>query len=360
MNAEISKDSNDDRNGEFTLNQVTFILWKNIKTIMAIALLCTLLSLIYSFFILKPKYEAVSELLVSVPVSVETPYGTYTFPTEKSSDYSSQLLSDAVLRQSIEKLRMDISIQALRSSIKIINEPESEKFEIFTSGTTGESAVTFNKILIQSFEQSMRIIFKQSALDFFINSYKIQIDSQANSILIAEKQLIDTKKILDSLKPLYVMRKSLFDDPKAAASYADTFNLDLSNLSENVMIEEYANENYFTVESEYMTQQLDISKLKLSLDNNKKLLDELQQEKQRSEAFGISGENEKILNSKLDVFVDSIIVLSNSEIPQYPVGPNKKLYLVVGVIFGLLLGCLVVFIKEQVFIIRDNYANKEM
>jgi LPS O-antigen subunit length determinant protein (WzzB/FepE family) len=185
---------------------------------------------------------------------------------------------------------------------------------------------------------TIRIKYKLIAVEQFIYDYEVRIDNIENSIAREEKIMKDTKELLDSITPIYTLQKLLFSDPEAAAAYANEFNLDLSDLSENIMTQEFVNNNYFSIESKYLDSKTSLISLRESLERSRRFYEELIEEKKLIEELRNTENEEKILNGKVDVMRDNIIVLSEAYRPNNPVSPNKLLNLAIGLVLGLMLG----------------------
>lgn len=330
---------------EISLKELIMTLYNQRKLIVVITAFCVVFTLVYSFFIMSPIYEASSEALVNAPATVETRYGTYEFYTENASDYAQYALSDEVLDRVHDQLQIEGTVEGLRNRITISNDKDSSRYILKTTGETSDDAKMLNDTIAKQFETMIRIMMKKHALDYFIGKYEVDIASLLNSIDQKEAIITDTKALLDTLEPIYTLQKALFSDPNAAAVYANQFGLDLSTLSENVMVEEFANENFFKVEQQYTDLKLELISLNQALNKTNAYLLDLLQEKKDFETKYRTDDEAKILNDKLDVYGGQFLITSHAMEPESPVGPRKALNLAIGLVFGVMLGVFVAFGK---------------
>ncbi len=181
------------------------------------------------------------------------------------------------------------------------------------------------------------------AIDRFIMDYERRIDNYNINIESKERLLKERKTLLDEIKPIYTLQKSLFNDPETAAAYADKFDLDLNELSQSMLVEENAREIYFTMENKYFETKDELINLREALFNNKARLAELNTEKEMLMRKKNTDDEQTILNGRIDVFADKILVASPAVIPQNPVAPRKALNLAIGAVLGLMLGVFTAF-----------------
>jgi LPS O-antigen subunit length determinant protein (WzzB/FepE family) len=161
------------------------------------------------------------------------------------------------------------------------------------------------------------------------------------------QSMIDAKTtFLLELNPVYTLQKALFADPKTAALYADKFNLDLSTLSNDVILEEYANEKYLEVEAEVIDLKSSLINMKENYKFSEKLLTEL---KAKRESFILSLKNNDYnlaLNDEFDVLNGFINQISKAAMPVSKISPKISLNIGLGFILGLLVSIFAALFKN--------------
>lgn len=332
---------------EISLKELIMTLINERRVIAIITLATLFLSAIFTFLIVSPKYEATSELIIKTPTPVETRYGIYSFPSENINDYIQYIYSNDVVDKVIKNQKLEMTRAGFREMIRINfdSKTQTNRFQVIVSHPNPAIAKAINDELLFNYTKSLRIAYKRNAVERFIKSYEVSIDTLQQSISQTEAILGETKKLMDSMAPIYTLQKALFSDPKAAAAYADTLNLDLSSLSEHVIIEEYANENYFVLQSQVIDYNVQLIGYNESLLKQKNLYAELLSEKKALDSIGSNGGSESVLEGKLDVFSTHISVISPAYVPERAVSPKKALNLAVGLLLGLMIGIFVALFK---------------
>jgi capsular polysaccharide biosynthesis protein len=329
---------------EISLKELILNIWSERILIILITIAVFAAAVLYTFVVATPMYKAETELLIKKPTAVGTRYGTYTFPSENINDYIQYINSNAVLDRVIKKEGLDqigengMSNGSFRDKITISNEEESNRFAVAFQYNDPDLTYQVNSSLVDTYIKTIRMKYKENAVDQFIYDYEVQLDNLQNSIEREEKIMEDTKELLDSITPIYTLQKLLFSDPEAAAAYAEEFNLDISDISENVMTQEYVNNNYFSIESKYLDTKTNLISMRESLERKQKFYEELLEEKELINQYKNTEEEEKILNGKMDVMRDNILIVSEAYTPINPESPNKLLNLAIGLVLGLMLG----------------------
>lgn len=323
---------------EISLKELLLSLWNGRKLIALITSVFIIASAGYTFFIANARYEATSELIISIPESLETRYGTYKYPSENISDYTQFIKSSDVIDRVIKQMKLARTRDSIRNAISVEQGKEQNSFKIVVSGSDPELAKALNDTIMSQYIANLRIAYKRSAIDGFHQTISIEIDNLTNAIELNKSTIEKMKALLDEVQSIYTLQKSIFDDPKTAAKYADTFNLNLSKLSDDVMVEEFANENYFLVEQQLLDARVQLLKDEQTLENRQMLVKELDQEiKFYNEHYGTADEL-KILNGRADVFASNISIVSKAYLPENPVSPRKMLNLAIGLVLGLMCG----------------------
>ncbi len=333
---------------EISLKELLMALWKEKKWVIAITLATIILTTIYTFAIAKPVYEASSELIIKTPIKGETlsdntRYGTFTFPTSNPIDYINFIKSSEVAKKVVTKEKLDTTISLFQKGIAIEQDKDANRFVIKTEANQAEKAAEINQVLVETFIETQRINYKSHAIEGFILEHERAIDNLNITIASKERLLKERKALLDQIKPIFTLQKSLFDDPETAAAYADKFDLDLNELSQSMLVAENAHEIYFKMEERYIETESELIDLREALFNKESRLAELQTEKQLIVNKKGTADEASILNGRVDVFADKLLIVSPAIIPQSPVAPRKALNLAIGAVLGLMIGVFVAF-----------------
>ncbi len=340
-----------DQYDEISLKELLMALWTERKTIIVITVLAIVLTAVYTFFIAKPVYQASSELIIKTPkkgetLMTETLYGDYDFPTSNPLDYINFIKSSEVVKKVVAREQLDQTISAFQKGIKIEQDKDANRFVITTTANNAELAAQINQTLIDVYVETQRVNYKRYAVEKFITNYERSI-AELNITIESKQRLLEERKaLLDQIKPIYTLQKSLFDDPETAAAYADKFDLDLNELSQSMLVAEQAHEIYFKMEDRYVETEDELLNLREKLFNEEARLVELKAEKQLIIDKIGGADVTEILNGRVDVFADMVLVTSPAIAPQHPVAPRKVLNLAIGAVVGLMLGVFAAFFRN--------------
>lgn len=325
---------------EIDIKQFMQSIWKERRIISMITIISVVLMGIYTFIIIEPQYDASSELMIQAPSSVDTRFGTYTFPSPNISDYIQYVYSDNVLDKVIKNLDLGIMRTELKNKIYISIDPpdNTNRFQVIVSYSDPEKAKEINDEIVTQLIRSLRITYKRIAIDKFLGDYEIEIDNLETVIHQTQSILDETVVLRDEETPVYTLKKALLADPLAAAAYAEANHIDLSKLSDAVMLEEFANENFIALDGKVIEYKTQLIGLNENLALKKSFYDELLKEKNLLENSLKANEYTNITNGKLDVFSANISVLSSAFLPEKPSSPNKLFNMTVGMIIGIMLG----------------------
>jgi capsular polysaccharide biosynthesis protein len=331
---------------EISLKELILSVWNERKIVALVVLVVMLATILYTFVVASPVYESSSVLIIKKPTEIETRYGTYQFPMENTNDYMQYIYSGDVLDKVVQQDHIEIGKTQLMNNIAIQQEKDSSRFKITVSGDTPEQAYEINNQLIQQYMKSIRIFMKKNALDTFILSLDSELAVLTRKIEYQDNLIKDTRALMMSIQPIYTLQKLLFSDPETAALYADRFNLDLSQISENVMTQEFVNENYFLLEAKALEYETVLIEIKQSLAEKKALYSELLDERTQYEQNAHTENDGLILNGKLDVMAKNVLISAYPEINESAVSPNKLLNLAIGAVLGIMLGVFIGLFKS--------------
>ena len=147
-----------------SITQILGILRKRMRTIVITTLLVTLAAAFVTFFVITPKYQATSELLVNRKLSANMEGAQYQqnqADVQMISTYKDIITSPAVLKQVGQKVNSypgyPGSIAQLRSAISISSQQNSQVFSITATSTdantsaviANETAKTFKKQVVK-------------------------------------------------------------------------------------------------------------------------------------------------------------------------------------------------------------------
>lgn len=137
------------------IQQIVQTLKKRIVFILTTTLLFLILGAIVTFFIMIPRYEASTQILVnqSQEENQEAPTTDIESSRELISTYNVIMTSPAILEPVIENANFDGSVGELRSKINVSAEEESQVASVTVSDSDPEKAVILANTLGRTFEE---------------------------------------------------------------------------------------------------------------------------------------------------------------------------------------------------------------
>lgn len=136
-------------------------LKKRYKLIIAITLGFTIISIILSFFVIKPKYEANVKLFIGKQESKKTDYDSNDVMMYQKllTTYAEVLKTDDIIEESLKKSHIDEDVDAVQKSLKVTPRADTQILEVSYTDTNKEDAANFLNALTSNFmKESKKLI----------------------------------------------------------------------------------------------------------------------------------------------------------------------------------------------------------
>lgn len=324
---------------EISLKELIMVLIKEKKLILLLTLGITFIALVVTL-LLPSTFEAQSQLVFTIPKSYESRFGIYEFPSQNVADYL-PLLDSAELKNEVTT---KLQIEGFNSSY-VFNK-DYKYVSIKTQANTPELAKEVNDTLVMSYINRINAQYKLIAIDKFINEHQLNITNLSFQKDKAQSMIDEKSAFIELLKPVYTLQKAVFSDPKTAALYADKFNLDLSSISDNVVLEEFVNEKYLEIDAEIIDLKTSLINMNESVKFSQILLDELLLEKKDFEAKLKALDYADDLKDELTVLQGGISQVSTAALPKNKISPRSSLNVAIGFVLGLMSAVFIAFFKH--------------
>lgn len=322
-------------NDEISLKELISIILAKWKWIVYPTVIIGVVTTMIMFFFIPRTFVASNQMVYRIPESKSTKYGNYTLPSQAIQDYIGTITSETVLLKVINQLELNLTSEELNDLITIEYDSKTEQqFAVIkTKASNPQEAKDLNDALVSTYITQIQNDYKLDALEQFIYEKTMYLENANFNLLRIQSNIIEKQSFLDSLSTVYTLQKGLFGDPKTAALYADKFNLDLSNMSDDVIIEEYLNQNFLKIESEIVDLKNSEINTKQSIKFETQLLEELftiKQTKLEVEEY-----------DSLNILYGSIIVSQEAELPTVS---ESRGVLTNGIIVSILVAMVSVFV----------------
>lgn len=144
------------------LRDFYYILKKRIRLIIMITLACTLVTGIFSFFIIKPTYEASATIIVGKPKGDEkssnTQYNDVMMYQNLVKTYAKIAASNTVMESACNKLKGIIGVEQLKKSVTATPQENTQILEISAQSKNPKEAVNIVNAVVNSFvSESLRV-----------------------------------------------------------------------------------------------------------------------------------------------------------------------------------------------------------
>ena len=151
------------------LREYFFILKKKMWIIVTSMIICGLISGIVSFFVLTPVYEANTSLIVNKEVENElaemTTSDDLRFVQQLALTYGEIIKSRTVITSTIEKLKLDMTYEALAGAVSVSNVSDTQIIKISVQHNNPLIATKICNTIPEIFSKEVQRIVKASGVE---------------------------------------------------------------------------------------------------------------------------------------------------------------------------------------------------
>ncbi len=329
------------RNDEISLKELILALIKRWKLIVGVTLAFAVVAGIYLWGIAEPVYESEVGGTIRIPESIETRYGSYMFPSTNQSDYLSYVTSERVIGKWVSEIQGDLSIGSAKELVSVKNDADSSQFVFTVKSNSPELAKSRLEALSQVYLDEIRLLYKQNALAYFEKHFTTSVSQLAQEKSTLEEELKNQKSLIDEIDPVISLKRLVVSNPVYAAEVAKERQINLEDLSGEMMYEEVLNPNYQDVEAEIIRISKALGDLEIKSTQYNGYVEEIQNEERvlYEHTFG-NGEN-SLRKSYLNVLEPHILIGNYASLPEAPIAPRKMFTLAIATILGGMLGIFV-------------------
>ena len=136
-------------------------LKKRYKLIIAITLGFTVISILVSFFVIKPKYEANVKLFIGKQESKKTDYDSNDVQMYQKllTTYAEVIKTDDIIEDSMKKANIDESLNTVSGNLKVTPRADTQILEVSFIDTNKDEAASFLNALTGNFiKESKKLI----------------------------------------------------------------------------------------------------------------------------------------------------------------------------------------------------------
>ncbi|MDX9916804.1 MAG: Wzz/FepE/Etk N-terminal domain-containing protein [Gudongella sp.] len=377
---------------EISLRELIETLIKQKKLIAAITAAAVILTMIYSFVILKPTYEANMLLMTSDTAISGVNGGTSSIdkmldsitdsPSMNVETYRQQIISPEVMRKTIDTLNLgdQYSIRTLRNKISIETIKDTKLISIKMTSTDSQMASDIINKIGDNFIEFVNENAKRRAnasTEYIVSQMEIE-KKLYEETLLQQRDLLSEPR---GSQEIALEMEAIMNQLTELKTGKNEWNLRLQSLEAAVKVAEAnpAGGSSLTLnqetgkvllDSSEKSMKIEMAELQAKISGTEKLIPELEshledlrveyEEKQYKE--GIINQKVDLARSTYEAFVKkheeirvaesaligeaSVSVVSRAYPAHTPVGPNKTLNVAIGLVLGLMLGVFAAFFTE--------------
>ena len=332
---------------EIDIRELIMALWKQKIMIISLTLIAAILACLFSVFILSPVYDTKLNIVISMPETYNTRYGSYTLPITTNQQYINLITSNDVIVNTIKDMGYsseEMIIENMKKGISIgkvdtTADVAQNSFEVTVSANNSEESLKLAETLYNNYIEFLDVMTKERAVTKFYNDFTINLKS-------LEVSLKSTKEILKKNKELLAKTPQTINQKEAMKEIQGQ----LTNTSDYVVLENVINPNYTKIESDIVANEQEINRIEDTMNINNKFLVELDKEKKAIAKYYETGKEVKLDSDLIGVIETSVYLPSPPVAPTHKTSPSNTTNVVIGAVLGGIIGVMIALVKKYWFI----------
>jgi capsular polysaccharide biosynthesis protein len=328
---------------EISLREMIETILKGKWIIITITVICLLASTILSFFILKPTYETYSLVrLQSANQNAEMSM------TTNIQEFQESLRSASTLNTLIDKNKLDRSqytVSTIRDMFKLevvqTNNKTNNVMKIIVKGEDPKKTSQMANML--AFELGIRIEITDRT-KVVVDAQKQLTDLQ-DQIAVAQAKINEAQNQLKNTPEKQVTVESLSQNDLLRDLEQERSNIKVQDAAQMQMRSEVINPLYSELQSRIAETTIELNTLKAAAKNFE---DRISKNLERiSELESKSMDDKLDINKSIRIMDDTNAIFINPSLePERPVGPQKLLNMMIGLVVGIILSTSIVLIRH--------------
>lgn len=330
---------------EISLKELCMALWRQKILIISITLIATILTGIFSIFVLTPVYHAKLNIVINMPETYTTRYGDYLLPLTTNQQYINLITNNSVLTNTIEDMGYDseiMTIEAIRDRITIgqvatSTNIEQNSFEVKVAADNPEEARELAITLYNNYIKFLDVMTIESAIKYYTNDYEVKLRTAQIELQSVSEILIKNEELL-SVTPQTINQKE-------AANEINRQN----SISGYIILENIINPNYTKIEADIIDNKQSINNIENNIEVYNNYMTELDHARETVSNYYVSGDFAELKDTMTSVVKTSIYLPSEPIAPSRKTSPSNSMNIIIGGILGGMISVLIALIKEYWF-----------
>lgn len=337
---------NEETYDEISLRELIEALLKRKKLIALITLGCLLAGALYSFVLAEPVYESQARISISIPESVDTPYGLYTFPSREAGSYMELVGGPRAIAMTSGELGEGYGNTRLSRMIRVEKEQDTGDFRMVVSAPDPEEAWKVASVHLDSYIASVELVLKRSAVDTFLAQKTRDEERLSRQVADATRELAGARKVLAEIPLTIETHKALIADGESAWLYGAETGRSAASLRGETILSQEVNPAFGEMSLLVGQLELNLNQLESQLEAARRDKEELMKEHTGLDGFQATPETIDALAPGLDLRASILSVLHFPDLQENRAGPNRTLNLAISLVLGLMIGVFAAFFLE--------------
>ena len=330
---------------EISLRELIEVLLHHKVMIALVTAAFVLMAGVYSFVIQQPVYESRALIVVNFPESVQTPYGTFTYPSRNVQEYTEMVKGPEAVKLTVKALDGEMTAQQVRNRIEV-REANGNTFRIVAKNGDPQKAYQLARVHTENYLNYLRVTMRRIATDAFQEEKRLTEGRLEKELEEARANKTATQELLETISPTITLQNALIGEADQAILYSGITDADLSALSGETILTQVVNPAYERVQQELFELKLLENNLAGTLNRTRNDLIELAAEQSALREYLESLDDSLLTAGKMELTAAGVSVLNRPVINEVPVGPRRGLNLAIGLVLGLMLGVFAAFFRS--------------
>ncbi len=331
---------------EISLRELMEVLLQHKVMIGLVTAAFVVLAGVYSFVIQQPVYESRALIVVNFPESVETPYGTFAYPSRNVQEYTEMVKGPEAVQLTVKALDGDMTAQQVRNRIAVRDADNGNTFRIVAQHGDPQQAYQLARIHTDNYLDYLQITMRRIAAGAFLEEKRLTEGRLEKELEQARANRTATQELLETISPTITLQNALIGEADQAILYSGIAESDLSELSGETILTQVVNPAYERVQQELFEIKLLKNDLSGSLARTRNDLVELAVEQTALRDYRETLDDNLLTAGTLELTAAGVSVLNRPVVSDVPVGPRRGLNLAIGLVLGLMVGVFAAFFRS--------------
>lgn len=321
------------------------LLLKYKKMIAVVTIVCLLIGAAAGFLLIGPEYESKAVYMINIPDTIETPYGTFSFPSKNLSEYGSLEFKNDAFEITQKKLNNKYSLEQLESLVSVSIDNAASRLIITAKTTNPDDAYTIASTFEDSYMIAANNVLKSLAINTFISARNREIALNKKSLSDLQAEIAKAKQMLQTIPQFITKESALLNEEQAANYYADGTGKELKDLKGHLMVSQEVNPEYEYVQELLAQVYIDSNKANTQLDIAQQDEKNLSSQMAKLNQCITNGTDSSTVESGLNLQTVVLSVLDHASKDKNDISISPVMVMAIAFIVGLLIGFVIAFFQ---------------